>query len=120
MNINIIETEDVVAVEVSTWVGQSFFFASGSSKRDPADKQNPEIGLQLALGRAVRQLGREILKSANYLVREEDARAKKQKEASEAAKKLRAERAKQAKKAANPITKDIAKKTTKRTAKASV
>lgn len=63
---------DCTIVEVMATVGYTDYTAIGSSKRDPIDDYDPEIGVELAMGRAIRQLGREILKNANAGIREAD------------------------------------------------
>lgn len=91
--------DDVVGVVVEAQVGYDLFVANGVAKRDPGDDANTEIGLKLAMGRAVRQLGREILKDANRLVSEAAAVKQSQDKAREAARKRKAARARAAKKA---------------------
>lgn len=44
----------------------------GSAKCDPEDEFNPEIGARLALGRALRKLGRELLSEAHGEVHRRD------------------------------------------------
>lgn len=96
----IISTDDATAVEIAVWINENeLFLAKAVSRRDPIDPVNPEIGLKLALGRAIRQLGRDILKEANMLVSEQDERRKRQTEASDRAHSLKIKRAQEAKKA---------------------
>ena len=82
---NVVITDDVAAVEVERWINNyEFFVAKGSAKRDPRDSPDAEIALKLSLGRAIRQLGREILGEGQHLVREVDAIKRRQQEATEA------------------------------------
>ncbi len=84
--VQIIHTEDATVAQATLWSGEDYFTAKGSSRRDPADVDNREVGIKLALGRALRQLGREILKDGNNLVRQEDIKRKTQQAATEARK----------------------------------
>jgi Domain of unknown function (DUF1876) len=84
--VHAIFTDDVAAVEVEVWInGKEYYSAKGSARRDPADHHNPEIAIKLALGRAYRKVGREILHEAQGLVRDADHVAKMQKMATLAA-----------------------------------
>jgi hypothetical protein len=44
----------------------------GFSKRDPIDKANPSLGFDLALGRAITDLGRKVMRRANGRVKQLD------------------------------------------------
>jgi hypothetical protein len=79
---SIIEDNDaviasVVFVELQT--GETIS-VTGSSKRDPIDKYDPVVGVNLALGRAFEKLGKKLQKRANGKMRHndwvKDARAK--------------------------------------------
>ena len=58
----------------------------GTARRDPADRYKPEIGQQLALGRALVNAGNKILKQGNGLVNHNswvaEERAKRKEDAS--------------------------------------
>lgn len=83
---NKIVTDDVAAVEVHVWVNDSeYYVGKGASRRDPEDKVDHETGFKLALGRALREVGRGLLREGNERVRDADQFAKQQKAASEAA-----------------------------------
>ncbi len=96
INIRLANTDDVVVAEVDVWVdgnnGYEYYTSKASSRRDPSDTPNTDIGLKLALGRAIRQLGREILKDGQALVREAENKRQSQLEAAEASRIRKAER----------------------------
>lgn len=73
LSVETTHSPDCTIVEATATVGYVQYIAIGTSKRDPQDEYDPEVGVQLAFGRAVRQLGREILKNANAQVKEADA-----------------------------------------------
>jgi hypothetical protein len=64
-----------------------------SSRRNPGDPENDEIGVKLAVGRAIRSLGRMIHRDAQESVREQAEREDKQREAAERAALAKAARA---------------------------
>jgi hypothetical protein len=83
---NKVVTDDVAAVEVHVWLNDSeYYIGKGASRRDPSDKVDHETGFKLALGRALRDVGRGILREGNDRVKEADAFSKQQKAASDAA-----------------------------------
>lgn len=87
-SVRLLGTDDVVVAEAEIVLdgGYEYYAARSSSRRDPSDAPNSEIGTKLAIGRAVRQLGREILKDGQSLVREQERARRKQAEAAEKAK----------------------------------
>jgi len=95
---NAVVTDSVAAIEVGVWVNgdgaAEYFVAKGDSRRDPRDKNDPEVAFKLALGRAIRQVGRDILSDGQTKVREHDHVARRQAEASKAAFKKRKKAAK--------------------------
>ena len=69
--INLIGTDDAVAAEIEVEIDYfEAYKVKAVSRRDEKDNPNNEIGAKLALGRAFRQLGRELLKEAQGMVRE--------------------------------------------------
>ncbi len=58
-----------VAVATYTSAGTGTISAVGTSKRDPGDKVDVQLGKDIAEGRAVRRLGRILLADANRRVR---------------------------------------------------
>jgi hypothetical protein len=108
LHINVLGTDDVVVAQAQAVIeGTDVFTATGSSRRDPSDPVSYETGAKLAIGRAVRQLGRNILHDGQDLVRAQDVIKKTQIAAAEAARKRKATKAAAAKKAA---TKKVAAK----------
>jgi hypothetical protein len=90
---------DVIAVEVEAVVnGFDYYFAKAASRRHPEDKQDSELGTKLAVGRAIRQIGRDILRDAQERVRENDKALDSQKQASEDARKKKEQRTRQIRK----------------------
>lgn len=81
--LTVITSKSSVAAEAETLVGGVLFTASGASKCDEHDTFDVATGAQLAIGRAVRQLGREIYKAGNDTVRANDKIRAKQKAESE-------------------------------------
>lgn len=80
-------TDDVAAVEVNVWINESeYYIGKGTSRRDPEDKVDHETGYKIALGRAIREVGRGILREGNERVKDADAFKKQQQQATEAAK----------------------------------
>lgn len=97
--LQLVATDDVVAAEVGAWVGPELYTAEGTSKRDKKDKPDTTVGLKLALGRAIRQLGRNILHDGQLAVHEADKLRQAQAKAGEEARKRAVARATAAKKA---------------------
>jgi hypothetical protein len=98
-SIDIIATEDVITVVANDFSERHQ--AVGVSRRHPDDQQDQDLGLMLAQGRALRQLGRNILREANEQVRKNADAARRQEEASQAAKKARNARRAKASREAN-------------------
>lgn len=98
MTVRIASTDDVVVAEAEVWLdgGYEFYTSKASSRRDPSDTPNAETGLKLALGRAVRQLGREILKDGQALVRQAEIKRQSQEQAAEESRARKALRAAEA------------------------
>lgn len=94
MSVRVMSTDDVVVAEADIYLDEGFeyYTSRASSRRDPSDSPNVEIGLKLALGRAIRQLGREILKDGQDLVREAEKKRQRQEEAAEEAKARKAQK----------------------------
>lgn len=72
IKMDVIQNEDVTAVRASLncfgsgmWISKT---AVGTAKRHSVDKADPQLGIELATGRALRQLGRELLKDGNKKV----------------------------------------------------
>lgn len=81
---NIVVTDDAAAVEVNLWLNHhELFTAREVSRRDPHDRNDPEIGIKLALGRAIRQLGRNILAEGQAKVRQTDKVSRRQRQATQ-------------------------------------
>lgn len=69
--------------EATTIFNDRYVSAIGVSKRDPSDRPNETIGTNLAVGRAVRQLGRKILAETNADIRKAAHAAERQRQAHE-------------------------------------
>jgi len=69
LSTEIIESNGVTAVRLKADIGGKTFFANGTARRDPVDRNDPEIAYGLAYGRALRQLGRVTLHNAQDKVR---------------------------------------------------
>lgn len=113
----VVKADGVVAVQVSATIDVGYtvdeYVATGAAKCDPRDKADPEIGTKLALGRAIRQLGRDILKDAQNLVNANARVIRQQEEAAALARSQKAARAEAAQKAvAKTPAKRAAKKAT--------
>lgn len=65
---------------------------SGTARRDPRDRPDPDIGYKLALGRALRTAARTLLKEANAAVREQEKERQRHLQASAEARARREER----------------------------
>lgn len=59
-----LQTEEAAIVKLKIEGFGAVFEAIGSSKRDPQDKHNPEVGLTLALSRAMSDLSKQLEKAA--------------------------------------------------------
>lgn len=95
VSVRIASTDDVVVAEADIWLEDSseYYTSKASSRRDPSDTPNSETGLKLALGRAIRQLGREILKDGQALVRQAEVKRQAQEQAAEESRARKAARA---------------------------
>ena len=65
LKVSIIEDNDVVAVSMRLVTGFNDFdpiFVTGSARREPGDKFDREVGLNLAMGRAFVRLGEKLVK----------------------------------------------------------
>lgn len=92
---DILGTEDAVVAQVEVNIDfADRIVVRGVSRRDPDDRVNNEIGFKLALGRALRQAGRELLRDAQGLVREAARERESQLAATEAARAAKDEAAK--------------------------
>jgi len=91
-NIIVDEKAEVVTAEVGVDVDGVFYSAVGTSKTAHPDKFDPEIGVKIATGRAIRQLGRNILKDGQDEVHRRDRVRQAQIEQSERAREIRAAR----------------------------
>lgn len=103
-------------VTALTAIDDVAYAAQAGARLDPADKEDPVIGLKLAMGRAIRKLGQEILRDGRRDVEKADQIVKRQKEAQEAklvAKKKRSTAAKAAATRKNKVDGKNAKKTVK-------
>lgn len=84
---------DVFVAKVTASLdGYLHFEATGSSRRDPSDPENYELGLKLAVGRALRDLGRQIHREAQEDIRIQSDKDKRQAEAQAEAHKRKNER----------------------------
>lgn len=63
---------ETVSVEASTKVGDKVYRTTGTSKTAAPDRFDPVVGEEIALGRALRQLGRDLLKTGQSQVHEAD------------------------------------------------
>lgn len=67
-----VATHDVAAVELMvTYRGDTFLF-NGHAKRDPRDKSNPKLGLDIAYARALGKAARKLERRAQGLVKHAD------------------------------------------------
>jgi hypothetical protein len=94
--------DDAVAVKAVADIlvdGEGTYYeAVGTSKRDKHDPADHAIGVKLAAGRAIRDLGRQIHRDAQELVRRQSDKAAEQKKAQEKALKAKKKRAKELRK----------------------
>jgi hypothetical protein len=97
--LEVLHTDDATVVRATAIVGNTEFQATASSRRDKQDNPNAEIGVKLAVGRAIRQLGRDILHDANALVHMQDEARASREAAKARIKEERERRAKEAKQA---------------------
>ena len=59
-----ISTGDASIAVVTTSIGDQYYEETGTAKRDPSDKPNPEAGSKLALARALRNLANTLERQA--------------------------------------------------------
>lgn len=115
IKITCIGDEDATVAHVDFVLNNDEYFTAGSSRRSPEDKDDAEIGYKLAMGRAFRLLGRELLKDGNKAVKKAAKQRAAQQAASDAAKAKRdAARAEHSQK---PIPPKPSKKKAAKTAK---
>jgi uncharacterized protein DUF1876 len=68
--------------DVTTVVASALGFeCTGIARRSPQDRNDAQVGIELAMGRAIRQLGRQMLHEANEMVRRNSTRDKRQRQA---------------------------------------
>lgn len=122
IKITCIGDEDATVAHVDFVLNNDEYFTAGSSRRSPEDKDDAEIGYKLAMGRAFRLLGRELLKDGNKAVKRAAKQRAAQQAASDAAKAKRdaARAEREAQQAAQPVEptpqpSKKSKKTTKKT-----
>lgn len=75
VDIKAMSSNDATIVRINLWENDFdsvVVSATGIAKRDPIDKHDPEIGMNLALGRAFSAIGRKLEKRANGLVTHND------------------------------------------------
>ena len=96
--LTIIVGKSSVSVEAETLIDDRIYAASGTSKCDAVDTFDPATGFQLAIGRAIRQLGRDIYKVGNEKVHAADKVRAKQKAEQERLLKVKQAKAKAARK----------------------
>lgn len=65
VRIDIDEEGDVTRVHAVLDAGDTRLHSSASSRRDPVDQPVPEIGDEFAAGRALVQLGHQLLRAGN-------------------------------------------------------
>jgi len=115
LGIDVAHTDEATVVTATAVVAGTVYEVAESSKKDDKDRANAEIGIKLAAGRAIRQLGRNILRDANDLVRKQEHARLTAEIAKKEKKKASAARAAEYKK---PVAKKVAaKKTVKKTVK---
>jgi len=72
VSITVMEDSNVV-VAVADYVSESFpHSATGSSKRDPSDKYDREVGVNLAIGRALENLSKRLIRKAEGITKHHD------------------------------------------------
>lgn len=74
---SIIEVDHIVTYEAAITrilaiIGEDLVEFTGTSKRAPTDKYNPDIGIMLSTGRAMERYAHAVLKRANGLVEHRD------------------------------------------------
>lgn len=84
VQVNIIRGKRATMVSAYVYLNNKLYLAEAEAIRHPDDRQNDEIGDGLAVGRAIRQLGRNILRDAQNNVRREEKRREAEKAAIEA------------------------------------
>lgn len=65
-------TPEATITKVAFVIDDVEIIVSGTSKRTPGDKDNPEAAILLAYGRAFETLGRKLQKKGNGLVKHAD------------------------------------------------
>jgi len=98
--------EGTVAVRVEVMIRGRYYAEVGSAKCARHDQYDPQIGYQLAAGRAFRQIGRNMLSEGNRAVHDAD---KEREHREAAAATAEAERQKKARKAAKKMWKEAKK-----------
>lgn len=94
LTLDVVGNDDAVVAKatINFFGGEDYVSVTESSKRDAGDPVNHEIGTKLAIGRALRQLGRELLRDAQEGVREQARVKKAQEEAAAAAREKKEKR----------------------------
>lgn len=72
--IKVVTTQDS-SIAIATYYGQDFIESSGTARRHPDDRSKPSIGENLAIGRALENLGLKLQKRANGIVKQNDDNA---------------------------------------------
>jgi len=75
---NELQSDTATIVEIGVAVGGRVKTFVGTARRDPHDKPNPNVGYQLALGRALRSAGRALLKEGNQRVHQEQVKRRRE------------------------------------------
>lgn len=70
----VVSSTHATVVRVSLNTGKKTYVRHGTSRRDPSDTFDPQLGYDLAMGRALRAIGRAVLKDANAEVRKRERR----------------------------------------------
>lgn len=65
-------TRDVAIVKMAAKIGKTEYSGVGCAKRDPGDKPDRQIGVQLAAARALENLALHIRRQADGLVKHHD------------------------------------------------
>lgn len=72
IEIKALGSRDATVARASAIVHGSKYDAEGTSKRDPQDEDNVEVGDLIALGRALESLGKKLQKRAAGLTKHQD------------------------------------------------
>ncbi len=72
LDVSELSSRDACIVQISATIFDQPVVAQGTSRRNPADRHDPQVGRLLAYSRAYEQLAKKIARRANGLVKHKD------------------------------------------------